>query len=249
MKIFYFTSTGNSLSVAKKFKNAELISIPQALKNNELSYSDEEKIGIIYPTHGMSMPTNVKQFISSVTLNAPYIFVITTCGGSPGGALDNFVKIAKSRNIKVNFSYAIIMPENYLNMFDMANNAYPDDTKLNKLIEAVNNNTERTKGGGFIHRKFTTVANSAFTSMKKSTGKHFTVESNCTLCQTCAKVCPNKNVIVNESVSFGDNCLSCFACTQNCPENAIRFKKEKSKARYRHREVSLVEIIEANNQF
>lgn len=45
MKIFYFTGTGNSLYVAKRF-GGELYSIPKVLKSNELRYEDE-KIGII----------------------------------------------------------------------------------------------------------------------------------------------------------------------------------------------------------
>ena len=54
MKIFYNTSTGNSLYVAKKIKNAfencELISIPKAIKNNNFEVEDE-MIGFIYPIH------------------------------------------------------------------------------------------------------------------------------------------------------------------------------------------------------
>lgn len=66
MKIFYFTGTGNSLYIAKKF-GGELYSIPQVLKGNEYVFEDE-KIGIIFPTYGFSVPTIVKKM--RIVLNA-----------------------------------------------------------------------------------------------------------------------------------------------------------------------------------
>ena len=45
--IFYFTSTGNSLYVARQLDPAPY-SIVQALKQNELTFSDEV-IGIVSP--------------------------------------------------------------------------------------------------------------------------------------------------------------------------------------------------------
>ena len=44
-----------------------------------------------------------------------------------------------------------------------------------------------------------------------------------------------------------NNCQMCLACTNNCPQNAIRVKKEKSKARFKNQNVTLKEIINANN--
>lgn len=49
MKIFYYTSTGNCLDVAKRI-GGELYSIPQLLKENRLEFEDEA-IGIICPTY------------------------------------------------------------------------------------------------------------------------------------------------------------------------------------------------------
>lgn len=48
MKILYFTATGNSLAVAKKL-GGELISIPQAIKNNQYEIKDDV-IGFVFPT-------------------------------------------------------------------------------------------------------------------------------------------------------------------------------------------------------
>lgn len=247
MKIFYFTSTGNSLSIAKKFENAELISIPQILKSTQLYFEDSEKIGIVFPTYGVSMPTIVKEFITKVSLKSPYIFVIATCGGNSGGAIDNFIKIANNKNIKIDYYNTIVMPDNYLTFFDMAKNSEPNYTTIKNVIDDINKNTNKQKKVNIAFAGLTSIINKTFVSIVKNTSKNFSVESNCTLCGVCAKVCPTKNITISDSISFGNNCISCFGCTHNCPSNSIRFKKEKSKVRYRHKDISLKEIIDANN--
>ncbi len=248
MKIFYFTSTGNSLSIAKQFEDAELISIPKALKNNELSYSDEDKIGVIFPTYAMSMPKIVKDFLSKATLSSPYVFVIANCGGSAGGSIDNFISIANKSNIHVNYNAVITMPGNYLPLADMASNGTTDHDAIKKVVADISNKVENSIKNKSFYTGLTSTINTIFTNVSKGTAKKFTVENTCTLCKTCEKVCPVKNINVDTNVSFSNNCLSCFACTHNCPTNSIRYKKEKSKVRYRNKNVSLQEMINSNNQ-
>ena len=111
MKIFYFTGTGNSLYIAKRF-NGELYSIPQVLKGENFSFEDEE-IGIVFPTYGFSIPNIVREFIEKVTLKSPFIFAIMTCGNNNGNATKYFAQIAKKNNIEINYSNRIIMTGNH----------------------------------------------------------------------------------------------------------------------------------------
>ncbi|MGL5478407.1 MAG: EFR1 family ferrodoxin, partial [Clostridium sp.] len=64
MKIFYFTSTGNSLYVSKKikenFEECDLVKISREL--DEVIVEDE-KIGIVYPLHSFGLPIIVEEFI------------------------------------------------------------------------------------------------------------------------------------------------------------------------------------------
>ena len=64
----------------------------------------------------------------------------------------------------------------------------------------------------------------------------------------CAKVCPSDNISVTDRVTFGDRCEGCYGCVHNCPQNALHLKKEKSSVRFRNGEVSLNELIQANNK-
>ena len=51
MKILYFTSTGNSLYVAKSL-GGEVYSIAKMLKRGKLEFKDE-KIGFVFPVYAM----------------------------------------------------------------------------------------------------------------------------------------------------------------------------------------------------
>ena len=59
--IFYFTGTGNSLYVAKQL-DAERISIPQALKQENMTF-EAPAIGVVCPVYGHEMPGMVKEFL------------------------------------------------------------------------------------------------------------------------------------------------------------------------------------------
>jgi len=72
MKIFYFTATGNSLSVAKHI-GGELISMVQVLKGDQREFIDE-KIGFVFPVYGGSIPTVVEDFIKFVLIQSGLCF-------------------------------------------------------------------------------------------------------------------------------------------------------------------------------
>lgn len=93
------------------------------------------------------------------------------------------------------------------------------------------------------------LANLGGRSYRKTIGKfdeQYTIEDYCNLCGVCKKVCPVNNITVEEHVEFHHQCIGCFACTHNCPQGVIRFEREKSKARYRHTNITLKEIVDAN---
>lgn len=251
MKILYYTSTGNSLAVAKQF-DAELYSIPQMLKENKFDFEDE-KIGFVFPVYASTTPRVVVEFLEKVTVKSPYVFVIISNAGGVGSCVNHFVKCAEKRNIKISYSNDVVSVSNYLKGAEMQAqiDKYDDVDFMNnvkKIVEDVNNNVCSVKMGGGFMGAMSPMFYAGFNKFIRKTAKTFTVESKCNLCGTCAKVCPMKNVTVTDKVEFGENCMSCYACTQNCPSNAIRVKGEKSKVRYRNPKVNLKEIIEANNR-
>lgn len=49
-----------------------------------------------------------------------------------------------------------------------------------------------------------------------------TLEDICTLCGTCAEVCPTSAIAVSDKVVMdADACITCCACVKNCPADAL----------------------------
>jgi ferredoxin len=54
-----------------------------------------------------------------------------------------------------------------------------------------------------------------------------TDEATCTLCGTCASVCPTGSIEVTDLVETQkEGCIACTACVQNCPTGARRWEHE-----------------------
>jgi len=251
MKVFYFTATGNSLYVAKRF-GGELYSIPKVLKGNQFLYEDE-KIGLIFPCYGFAAPYIVREFIEKITLKSPYVFVIMTYGNKLAAGANWFGRFAEENNIHIQYADGLLMIDNYLPLFNIDKQKMKPkniEENLNRLLNDVNQTKQYIRSGSF----FDSMSTKAIQYLVKkypnfNSDKNFSVGSDCNLCGTCVKVCPRSNIKLDEfKPVYEGNCEFCLACINLCPQKAIRLKKESNpKARFINEHVTLQEIITANN--
>ncbi len=236
--------------VAKSF-GGEVYSIPKVMKSGNTSIEDDV-IGFVFPCYRASIPTVVEEFLSSIQLNASYTFAIMTYGNVALGGTKQFIDIAKQNGIKIDYANQVKMVDNSLKHYDMEKQIKGLVKKqVNKQIDVIKSDVERKAcnrgcGNVVIHQ----ISKLGYQAYRKEIGdcdSLFEVESHCTLCKVCERVCPVDNIKVDGKVNFEGKCIRCYACTQNCPSNAIRFKGEKSKTRYRNFDISLKEIIQANS--
>ena len=78
MKILYYTTTGNNLYIAKQFE-AELLSIPQLMKNNDLDIEDD-CVGIVFPVFFATSLKTLREFLEKANIRTDYLFLITSYG-------------------------------------------------------------------------------------------------------------------------------------------------------------------------
>ena len=249
MTVFYFTGTGNSLAVAKHI-GGTLISIPQVVDSGNMFYKDDA-IGIVFPIYGWTTPVMVGRFLDKVKFEADYIFAVGTYGNIPGPAMRNLQRRAVKNGCRFDYANQLLMVDNFLHLFEMGVQIkkLPGKKVEEKTVEIVNDINNRrhmqAKASPVVQAIAPLVG-----KMMQSPGKNaqkYIVNNQCNKCGICAKVCPAKNITVTDKVHFADQCEYCLACPHLCPQNAIHLKNEKSNKRWRNPEVSLNEIIEANN--
>lgn len=252
MIVFYFSATGNCLSVAKRI-GGNLISIPQVIDSERLEYKDDV-VGLVFPIYALRPPKMVRRFLEKVKLEAEYTFAVGTYGNLPGAAMLNAQKLAKERGNRFDYAEHLLMVDNYLPMFyiDKEIEKLPQkgtEEAISRIINDIGNRRHMQANASWGWKLITSAL--AFMADLAPTGKQaksFIVNDQCTRCGICSQVCPAKNIRVADKVEFGDQCEECLACAHLCPQNAIHLKSERSSKRWLNPAVSLKEIIAANNR-
>lgn len=252
--LFYFTATGNSLYVAKKF-DTNIISIPQVINNKNLSFEDET-IGIVCPVYCNLPPQFVIDFMKKATFKANYFYVILTYGNRHSGAAEYTEQIGKECGINIDYIHTILMVDNYLPVFDM-NEQVAIDKKVDEQIAAaladVAVRKQEIHAATYEERQHHDEMMQMNEKMPNfNSGEQIKVTDACIACGICSKVCPVGNFYVEngKAIRKRDTCTFCLACVQNCPQKAITLSimDKNPNARYRNEHISLKEIIEVNNQ-
>ena len=252
MTIFYFTSTGNSLSVAKRI-GGTLISIPQIINNSNLEYSDDV-IGIVFPIYGFFIPKMVRIFLSKARLSADYIFAVGTYGNLPGACMCNMQKYALKYGNRIDYAESLLMVDNYLPGFNVKDQIakLPEkktEENLLRIIYDIKSRKKLTVSAALGWKFITAVIQTGEKLVMKGTqAQGYTINDNCTKCGICAKVCPSNNIFINEKVTFSDECEWCLGCVHLCPQNAIHIKSEKSAERWLNPDTTIADIIASNNR-
>lgn len=249
MIVLYFTASGNSLHVAKSF-GGETFSIPQMIKEGRYDFKDD-KIGVVFPLYEWSVPPYVEEFLKKASFDCEYLFGIFTYGIYSGACATHLTNIAKESGYTFDYINRVKMVDNYITGFKMESQIKDEykkdiDGQLKDIVKDINS-SKKYQINDATFRKIGT--NFMVNKEHKSPHDKFTIEDSCTKCGVCTKVCPVSNIRPDENakVKVYDNCMSCFACTHNCPSNAIRFKGERSKERFRNSNVTLQEIVKSND--
>ncbi len=252
--IIYFSSTGNSLSIAKDLANEleeEVYHINQALKINNVANS---RIGLVFPAHNHDMPHLVQKFVKIFDFRpSAYIFGILTHGGDPGNSLFTFKRILKEKGFSLSYGDDILMPVNSRILYgrtttDIEELTKKQKTEVKRIADNIQNNVINNEQ--FKEKRMASLMHNL--SNKPFVKRMFTItvdNDTCTCCGICEKVCPVQNITTSKSeVTVHNHCENCLTCIHWCPQTAIGFGKRsvKKKQQYHHPSVKLQEIINQN---
>lgn len=247
MKILYLTTTGNSLSIAKRI-GGELLSIPQLHKSGMYDISDDDAIGIVFPVWFGNVPAEVKRFLTKCRLEAPYTFAMITYGSNLG-LTPNYLK----KIMEFDYVAAIEMVDNYVPMFNVEKQVESLPRKkvpehLEPILDDIATRRHKQLPVGIIGHlagwgmKLYSIPSDAYKRWNMHPDK-------CVRYGVCYKACPIGNVKFDgkNPPSIGERCTLCGGCYHNCPQQAIQYKRVPIYC-YRNPSVTLPEILRSNNQ-
>lgn len=230
--ILYFSSTGNSLQIAKDIKEklgGKILYIP-SYKNDG---SEFEKIIIVTPIYSFGMPTCVYNLLPTLNKTTELI-VVQNYGGMVGGADYLMFEYASELGLNIKSIYTIKMPENFTLTFTVPKFYLKQVLKQSKgKIEKVANDI---LNGNYTLPKKKKTKKQLYLKNKSNwhlIGEAFSTNNNCTKCKKCIELCPAKNIYFeNNEIKFSNKCQACLGCYHRCPNKAIVYKNKNKKSRY-----------------
>ena len=243
--VLYFTGTGNSRYAAERIAsiiNDDCINLFERIKDKNYSEikSDRDFV-IVSPTYGWQIPHILRDWLKQSKLSgSKNIYFIMTCGGEIGNASKYLSSLCKEINMNYMGCAEIVMPENYIALFDapekaealrIIENSEPDIEKSAQIILSGNPIPEKSIGA--VDKIKSGIVNAVYYPLLIHS-KKFTVSDNCISCGKCVKACAMNNIkLINSKPIWTDNCTHCMACICSCPKSAIEYgKASMGKPRY-----------------
>jgi formate hydrogenlyase subunit 6/NADH:ubiquinone oxidoreductase subunit I/flavodoxin len=255
-RIYFFTGTGNSLKAAQSIANAvsgcELIAI---CKDTSLEVpADYERVGFVFPNYSGGPPKMVADFLGNMKLpkqGKTYLFAVATYGGMSGNVIAQTAKIISPKGWRLNAGAAI--------------RSYPNAVVFYPMVKGVRLFNIISKGATRrIAKKISAKQDIAIPAFNPSVGERYTsfmselrnidngynVTKSCVCCGICEKVCPAKNITIdNGKPEFHHQCECCMACIQHCPKRAINYQdKTEKRGRYTNPDIGHQTIIQYYRQ-
>lgn len=155
------------------------------------------------------------------------------------------------RGIHVNYTNSVLMIDNFLPVFDMAEEKeIKKDLDVDGQILKIKQDILDRRDHIFDKPMFTDVDNIEEVLESTMTSKyHIMVGDECSQCRMCVMVCPWGNVTLqDDGPVFGDDCDFCLGCVQHCKTNTLTINDELNPdERYRNPNVRISEIVKSNN--
>lgn len=254
--IYYFSSTGNSLyvarTVAKQLGDCKLVNMGKELGGSSVR-DDSETVGFVFPVYYGNVPVIVQKYVRKLKLSPEaYVFSIVTVGGEVGATNTELDKILKASGSHLSAGFTLIMPDNaYIGV----NLVTPPekreqvlkaaDVGLAQIVERLQKQEQVPLGENALRWRAIGSLSSAFAEKIYQLPRQYHTTDKCNGCGTCVKLCPAGNVKVEgKKVTWGTNCTHCLACFHWCPKQAVEIgKKSAGIARYHHPEIKVTDIM------
>lgn len=231
--IYYFSGTGNSLYAAQKIAEAldgaQLISVrcdPQSV-----SAEDADVIGFVCPVYEWDVPGAFKEFIDGLAINPKaYLFMVTTYIAVLGKSFETVAELLEKKGARLHYGRALRCVASQC----IAYPPFPPeklmlpymDQQIKKAGREISGKNLRDypRMSPLTRRRFGKVMG-PYLAIEHEYDKGFYTDDRCRGCGICAKVCPTRNITMEDKhPSWHHHCHGCNACVAYCPTKAIQFQ-------------------------
>lgn len=225
------------------------------MKKDVRQYEDDV-IGLIVPDYYSEMPLIVRRFIEGSSFTCNYFYLLVTYGCHDRIAVEWGKYYLESLGIRVHYANSILMVDNYVPGFDMSKEI-AIDKKIGDQLTVLKQDLEDRRvwykvPDAQAHASYDRSLNGGYQTKVRDDSRSFALNADvCIGCGICTKVCPIGNMKLEEkkAVRVQEICEVCLACLHHCPKKAITMigRDVNPSARYRHPEITLKDIIDANH--
>ena len=155
--VLYYTGTGNSEYVAKKIGEQledNIVNLFENIRGNDYSEIHSARPFVfVYPTYAWQMPRILRDFILKTSFTgSKCTYFVTTCGDSMGNTPKYLKQLCGQKEFTYMGCAEVIMPENYIAMFNA-----PERAKAVKIVKnadiIIKNTVDVIKHNGTIPEK------------------------------------------------------------------------------------------------
>lgn len=231
--IYCFSGTGNSLYTATKIAEmiggAEILSV--RCNADEVSCADAEMIGFVCPVYEWDVPGEFRDFIRRLTIPSDaYIFMVTTYIAVLGKSFETVEKLLEEKGTHLHYGRGIRCVASQC----IAYPPFPPERimlpYMEKQIQRIGKEIGQKKlrkhprTSPLIRRRFDKVMG-PYLAIEAEYDKGFYTDDRCKGCGICEKVCPTRNITIQDHRPFWNHhCHGCNACVVYCPSKAIQFR-------------------------
>ena len=234
MVVIYFSGTGNTEYIAKRF----------AAKVGCKCFSIEDKadfvseiqasgtIALAYPIYSSRAPRIMREFAKRHASNlcGKKLVIFVTQMMFSGDGARSFTDLFKRGHVDVIYAEHFQMPNNVCNFSILKPSrstirkcVIHAEAKLERAYREIRSGTIRRKGFNKTSR-FLGLFQSVpwLAGIEHVLRRDIRISKHCTSCELCTKICPIGNLRMRRGkIVHKNNCTVCYRCVNRCPSRAI----------------------------